>query len=1092
MMPPAAPGHHRTPSPTTSRRGFEGYNPPRSAPSFRDEAHRPPYRFNGYDRFAASDSRPYQRESWEAVAPGWQGSGYDSAPNWQDPREPIPPSPTGSARSHGRNDILATRMFGSPEGAKHPPVDRWARHDAQPYAQERYYDPSPPRSVQEPIMNSLTRQAPRNNYNVGPDRFRHPPPTKRASHPNMRSEYRVPYDTKRDERGPLYRESGPSRSHQMDSTPPIAAPSRSWGHFEPPSTASRNTRFPSISRTRTPERRASGSVSLSPHFREGSRARDSWDANDVSTKKELSRQSSLSSIASTQVSEHPARDTRPASKPPDLSSAPPDTARSTSVALGESSSGPSSTCSSPRQVPLSGPQAALATRFKSLNPSGPISSPLSSVVTAENEADASKSSAHVPSSTNGNHGIFPNSPSITLSSLAETPVNPPLLEKTPANHVVNGATKANAQNDVSSPIPAHLRQSHSEDQTRKTDAPSALDLDPVPTVAPAVEGTLMDVDEPNDPPPSPRVKPSEEQPTPSKEVPEPVIADQAPVFKGFAAVPFSQPTTFAFGSRPELGPDDQVDDLEVLETDTTFEEELPPREPVILLQLRPMFPPNAPITDKEPSVTAPASLQEALRGVVMTRMVYDKQTRDDVVNPVLLANRALIEALPPQPTAKSSPHHLIAEVHRSLDENIDYPTVRESLAIHFEERQNLINDKAHRLSEEYLRLHKKWKAHCDVLDAQQRINSNEAEQLLHGRTTRRTAAFTDTVRSDLEMEQVIASLGVDDLTDPSYLSSRNSAIIPDMVAVTEGEVDYLFDDTNHLVEDPEEYYGPHTGIDDWTEEEKRVFIDRFAMYPKQFGLIADHIPHKTAAQCVDYYYLHKKRIIDFRKVVSQLAPNKRKKRGGGKKKGNALLTDIAQHDAEVGKDHLSTFIVPSRVAKGKRKGRAAAVKAQSSTPATANTPQPEVTLLEGLRASRSQVKEGTPVATPTPEPPEGRPKRSSRKSGVVTTQPSAASTPAPAQAPEPSTAPPIVAPVLVPVIPLPPAASEPKPSKTVEVPVAALPPLSVEPESPQKLAKKAKRGRKQVKSAAIILDEPPSPPANPDTALASVESATAA
>lgn len=143
QRPPAAPGLHRTPSPTTSRRGYDSYNPPRSAPSFRDETHayrsnvyRPDYSSgSGYgetsegDRYATTDVRPYHRDYWEQAKPGWQGGGYGPAPNWQDPREPVPPSPTGSARSHGRNDILATRMFGSPEGTKHPPVDRWARHD---------------------------------------------------------------------------------------------------------------------------------------------------------------------------------------------------------------------------------------------------------------------------------------------------------------------------------------------------------------------------------------------------------------------------------------------------------------------------------------------------------------------------------------------------------------------------------------------------------------------------------------------------------------------------------------------------------------------------------------------------------------------------------------------------------------------------------------------------------------------------------------------------------------------------------------------------------------------------------------------------
>ncbi len=131
---------------------------------------------------------------------------------------------------------------------------------------------------------------------------------------------------------------------------------------------------------------------------------------------------------------------------------------------------------------------------------------------------------------------------------------------------------------------------------------------------------------------------------------------------------------------------------------------------------------------------------------------------------------------------------------------------------------------------------------------------------------------------------------------------RNLAKIPDMISVTHGKVDYLFDDTSHFVENPEEYYAPHTGIDDWKDDEKAILLDKYAAFPKQFGIIGgagDFLPNKTPAQCVDYYYLHKHKFIDFRKVVLQMAPNKRKRRGMGKKKGNGLLVDIALHDMEV-------------------------------------------------------------------------------------------------------------------------------------------------------------------------------------------------
>lgn len=406
----------------------------------------------------------------------------------------------------------------------------------------------------------------------------------------------------------------------------------------------------------------------------------------------------------------------------------------------------------------------------------------------------------------------------------------------------------------------------------------------------------------------------------------------------------------------------------------------------VLFQKKSIFAISA---NEPPAFTEAKSLSEALRSVVRARLMFDRQPRDEIVNPVLMANHSTAASLiMPKLTQEgfdSTPEGLVEEVTAARRME-DFQEVRPSLVEHFEQRQASIKSKVDRLSKEYLRLHDKWRAHCSALSDHQRASlSTDHEALLHtGRATRRTTAITDAVRSDLEMEQIIASLESNDAMDPNYLSMRNAATIPDMISVTHGKVDYLFDDTNHLVEDPAEYYAPDTGIDDWTDEEKRIFIDKFAQYPKQFGIIAEYIPHKTSSQCVAYYYLHKKRQIDFRKVIAQLGPKKRKRRGGGKKKGNALLTDIAQHDAEVGKEH--TFVVPSRTGKGKR-GAGRPPKVSSATAAggdrgaatgetPAATPQPEPRSAR-LAAQAAAALLGASVPN-TPEP-EGRPKRSTRR-----------------------------------------------------------------------------------------------------------------
>ena len=364
-----------------------------------------------------------------------------------------------------------------------------------------------------------------------------------------------------------------------------------------------------------------------------------------------------------------------------------------------------------------------------------------------------------------------------------------------------------------------------------------------------------------------------------------------------------------------------------------------------------------PTPDEIPPLSDAKSKADALRIVVMTRLLCDHQSREERIDPVLMANLSI--ASPPEVHPTSNPAMLLIKMATGqplINRMTSFAATRPSIVMYLEQRQALVSDKIARLREEYLSLHENWVAHCTALNEQQKTLASEHEMQHGGRTTRRSTALTDAVRSDFEMEQIIASLGNDDATDPNHLSMRNLAKVPDMISVVNGKVNYLFDDTADRVENPSEYFAPDAGIDDWTEAEKKIYLDKFAAHPKQFGIIADALPNKTTGQCVDYYYLHKKRLIDFRKIVSQFAPNKRKRRGMGKKKGNGLLADIAMHDAEVHRDLGS---------------------ASASTPPVNRAPRGRRTLAQarGPSIRRNIVQfELTPTSTPTPEP-EIRPKR---------------------------------------------------------------------------------------------------------------------
>jgi hypothetical protein len=364
-----------------------------------------------------------------------------------------------------------------------------------------------------------------------------------------------------------------------------------------------------------------------------------------------------------------------------------------------------------------------------------------------------------------------------------------------------------------------------------------------------------------------------------------------------------------------------------------------------------------------PKLSDAKSTAEALRTVVMTRLLYDRQTREERVQPVLMNNLQLAAlSRDPRPYAQGVTEE-ISEGSRGEDRMEQFKSLRGSLVEHFKRRQVVMSEKVDRLRKEYVSLQERWVVHCASLDEQARPAAAELETIQPvTRATRRSTTMSDAVRSDLEMEQIIASLGYDEATDPNQLSLRNLATVPDMISVTNGKLDYTFDDTNHLVENPSEYYGPTTGIHDWTDAEKGIFLDKFAAYPKQFGVIAEHIPNKTATQCVDFYYLHKKKVIDFRKIIAQYAPGKRKRKGAGRKKGNGLLADIRQHDAEVhGKPEPPPPPPPVRTG---RRRMARPPPKEPKEPKKSTAPRRTIIL----------QSEETSTATPTPEP-EARPRR---------------------------------------------------------------------------------------------------------------------
>ncbi len=368
-------------------------------------------------------------------------------------------------------------------------------------------------------------------------------------------------------------------------------------------------------------------------------------------------------------------------------------------------------------------------------------------------------------------------------------------------------------------------------------------------------------------------------------------------------------------------------------------------------------------------VYAEIPLSDALRMVAKLRFRHDPVTQDARVEPILFSNRQVAEQPQTPGEAPAPAPGIVAQTvaekqQHSLSDGYNDGT-KHSLRKRFAQHQVALAEKVQRLRKEYLALHEKWMNHCAKLDEVARNSALEEAAATACRTTRRTAAMGDAVRTDLEMEQILASLGNEELTDANHLSAKNAAVIPDMMSVKKAHLEYMYDDTNNLVEDPHEFYKLETGIDDWTDDEKATFVEKYVVYPKQFGIIAEFLPHKTPAQCVTFYYLHKNTTIDFRKVIAQYNTiGKRRRSGRGKQKGNALLADILKHDDEVGRDGTPTS--------GRRKR--GHTGPSTPVPSTSNE-----SVDKRATSSRRGTAQNTPDPTPTPDPEPGpsgkRPRR---------------------------------------------------------------------------------------------------------------------
>ncbi|KAL5477634.1 hypothetical protein EMCRGX_G024455 [Ephydatia muelleri] len=190
-----------------------------------------------------------------------------------------------------------------------------------------------------------------------------------------------------------------------------------------------------------------------------------------------------------------------------------------------------------------------------------------------------------------------------------------------------------------------------------------------------------------------------------------------------------------------------------------------------------------------------------------------------------------------------------------------------------------------KLCKEYDRRRVEWEARIEKMENNQKKKNRDArnkelyERLFPELRTKReqmekfSRVDQRGVRSDAELKELMYELMEQEEAPARY--RRTQAVIPPMV-IDQREQAMRFTSNSGLIKDPMALYKESTRIASiWTEEEKRIFRDKFLQYPKNFAVIAECLPNKTTADCIKYYYLCKKN-EHFKQLVSKANMRKRK------------------------------------------------------------------------------------------------------------------------------------------------------------------------------------------------------------------------
>jgi hypothetical protein len=165
--------------------------------------------------------------------------------------------------------------------------------------------------------------------------------------------------------------------------------------------------------------------------------------------------------------------------------------------------------------------------------------------------------------------------------------------------------------------------------------------------------------------------------------------------------------------------------------------------------------------------------------------------------------------------------------------------------------------------------HNKWGNHCEsegslgegLARAQSLAGARRASYRGNSSHSSNSSFLGDgIIRSDYEQEMILKELSREESLRSRIEKGTTDAVPPMLFAPQLKHLPLFHDESNGLVCDAAADEMLRRADSPWTDLEKCVFLDKFLQFPKNFGKVATFLTHKTAKDCVRFYYDSKKDI----------------------------------------------------------------------------------------------------------------------------------------------------------------------------------------------------------------------------------------